>query len=142
MAGHAALECALRTLRHRDRSASEIDERLRAQGFTEPEREGAIETLVRTGVLDDGRFARARAASLSTRNAGDAFIRHALVQAGISGSLVDDALETLEPELTRARAVVSARGRGPKTARYLSAKGFSHDAVARAVAGTYDDALG
>lgn len=64
------------------------------------------------------------------------------MQAGISASVVDDALETLEPELMRARAVASARGRSPKTARYLSAKGFSHDAVTRAVAGTYDDALG
>jgi SOS response regulatory protein OraA/RecX len=136
------LECALRALRHRDRSASEIDERLRAQGFTEPERERTLETLARTGLLDDERFAHARAASLSARNAGDAFIRHALVQAGISAAVVDDALATLEPEPVRARAVVSARGSGPKTARYLSAKGFSHDAIAGAVAGTHDDALG
>ena len=44
-----AVECALHALRHRDRTEAEIEEHLRAHGFSEGERELAVETLRRTG---------------------------------------------------------------------------------------------
>ena len=137
-----AVESALRALRHRDLSAQELEERLRARGFGEAEREEALETLERTGLLDDARFAESRARSLAARGAGDAAIRHALGAAGVARELVEDALETLEPELERARAIAERRGPGPKTARYLSGKGFSEEVVAGLVAGGRADELG
>ena len=142
MAGDAALECALRALHHRDRSVHELDERLRERGFAEAEREQAIEALVRTGLLDDSRFARLRATSLAGRGAGDALIRQALGRAGVAPEHIDEALGAIEPEAERARLVVVRRGPGPRTARYLSAKGFSDEVVVGAVAGEREDELG
>jgi regulatory protein len=130
MAGEEdALECAMRALHHRDRSVRELDQRLRLKGFSEPECEQTIATLLRTGLLDDQRFAEARAMSLAERGAGDALIRHALEVAGVSSELVDDALQAVPPEGERARLVVSRRGSGPRTTRYLAAKGFSEEVV-------------
>ena len=136
-----ALECALLALRHRDRSTHELEQRLRARGFSEPERDQAIEVLVRTGLLDDRRFAEARAISLAGRGAGDALIRHTLEAAGIPSELIDTAFEAVPPERERARLIVERRGQGTKTARYLSGKGFSEDVVAGVVATGHRDEL-
>jgi regulatory protein len=137
-----AVEAALRALRHRDLSARELDERLRARGFGESEREDALERVTRTGLLDDGRFAASRARSLAARGAGDAYIRHALYGAGVAEELVEDVLSDLEPELDRAHAIAARRGVSAKTARYLSGKGFSDEAIAGVVAGRDGDELG
>jgi len=127
--GDPALEHALGVLRHRDRSVRELDERLRLNGFSGPECEQAIATLLRTGLLDDRRFAEARAVSLAERGAGDALIRHRLESVGVASEIVDDALLAVPPEVERARLVLSRRGGGPATARYLAAKGFSEDVL-------------
>jgi regulatory protein len=137
-----AVDTALRALRHRDLSARELEQRLRAKGFEEPERAEALETLERTGLLDDARFAEARARSLASRGAGDAAIRHALGLAGVAREIADDALHALEPEAERASAIAARRGVGPKTARYLRGKGFSEEVVAGVVAGSSADELG
>ncbi len=130
-----AVDTALRALRHRDLSARELDERLRVKGFGEIARYEALETLARTGLLDDARFAESRSRSLAARGAGDAAIRHALRLAGVEDSLVEDALATLDPEEERAAAIVGRRGPEPKTARYLRGKGFSEEVVSALVAG-------
>jgi SOS response regulatory protein OraA/RecX len=130
-----ALELAFRALRRRDLSVHELVQRLEAGEFPEAERDHAVETLLRTGLLDDRRFAEGRAASLARRGAGDALIRHALAAAGIEREVLDDALATVEPETARARSVVERRGAGGKTARYLSGKGFSEDVVGLVAAG-------
>lgn len=136
-----AHEVALRSLRTRDRSVQEVEGRLAASGVGEEERTRVLESLQRTGLLDDRRFAEGRASSLAGRGAGDALIRHELAAAGISAELVEDVLETLDPELARARAIVERRGAGARTARYLAAKGFSGDVVG-AVATSAEDELG
>jgi regulatory protein len=137
-----ALDAALRALRHRDRSTTELRSRLAEQGYESDEREEAIETLLRTGVADDARYAEARARALAKRGAGDVRIRHELGRAGIAAELVEPALDTLEAEADRARTVVLRRGAGPKTARYLRGKGFSDEVVAGVVAGGLEDELG
>jgi SOS response regulatory protein OraA/RecX len=137
-----AVECALRALRHRDRTEAEIDEHLRARGFSERERELAVETLRRTGLVSDERFAQARASSLAERGSGNALIRSKLVEAGVAQELVADALDAVEPEATRARRIVARRGISPKTARYLYGKGFSEDVVRAVVAEEDTRALG
>jgi regulatory protein len=137
-----ALDAALRALRHRDRSTTELRSRLAEQGYESDERDEAIETLLRTGVADDARYAEARGRALAERGAGDVRIRHELGRAGISAELVEQALDTLDAEAERARNVVVRRGAGPKTARYLRGKGFSDDVVAGVVAGDLEDELG
>ena len=138
----SALDSALRALRHRDRSSSELRRRLAEQGYDSDERDEAIETLVRTGLADDARYAEARAQALAGRGAGDLRIRHELTRAGIPDELVQQAVDGLEAEADRARRVVSRRGSGAKTARYLHGKGFSEDIVAGAVAGESGKELG
>ena len=137
-----AVDIALRALRHRDLSTRELEERLRAKGFDEAERSDAVATLERTGLLDDVRFAESRARSLAARGAGDRAVRHVLALAGVAGDVVEQTLEALEPEHERAAAIVSRRGAGPKTARYLRAKGFSEDIVAGVIAASSGDELG
>ncbi len=138
----SALDVAYRVLRHRERSTSEMRVRLDAAGFSDAECARAIETLVRTGLLDDARFAELRARSLAERGAGDARIRHELGRAGVASECVEGALETVEPEADRARSIVLRRGPGAKTARFLHGKGFSEEVVAGAVAGGHEDELG
>jgi regulatory protein len=137
-----AVEVALAALRYRDLSEHELEQKLAARGFPEEEREEVVATLRRTGLLDERRFAEARAASLASRGAGDALVRHELERAGVAPDVVADALDALEPEHERARAVVVRRGSGGKTVRYLAGKGFSSDAIAEAVASESRDALG
>jgi SOS response regulatory protein OraA/RecX len=137
----AALEAALAALRRRDYSVRQLEERLRARGLPEEAREGAVESLLRTGLLDDRRFAEVRASALAERGAGDALVRHELASAGIDAEIVEDAVSLLEPEPERAARIVARRGPGARTARYLAAKGYADD-VARAVAGRSGDELG
>lgn len=138
----AAVEAALGLLRHRDRSAAQIDRELEAREVGTDAREDALETLRRTGLVDDNRFAERRAATLADRGAGDALIRYDLEAAGIAQDVVEDAVAGLEGEHERARRIVERRGASPKTARYLAGKGFSSDVVHAAIAQAGDESLG
>ena len=129
-----AVEQALRALRHRDRSAAELDARLERRGVGEAEREQALETLERVGYVDDERFARSRAEQLAARGSGDALIRHDLEGRGVAAEHVDAALATLEPEQDRAAEIAARCGRSLKTARYLASRGFDPDALEGIVA--------
>jgi regulatory protein len=137
-----ALEQALRSLRHRERSAAELDRHLEARGVGKDERRDALASLVRTGLVDDRRYADLRAASLADRGAGDALIRHELQRAGIAADVLEDAVAALADEHERAEAVVSRRGASAKTARLLAAKGFSEEVVRAVVADAHGEALG
>jgi len=136
------VETALRSLRHRDRSAAQIEAYLEERGFSEGERREALETLVRTGLVDDRRFATARATALAGRGAGDALVRHDLMKAHLETEVVDAALEALESERDRAERIVARRGADAKTARYLAGKGFSEEVVRGVIAQSPGQALG
>ena len=137
-----AVQAALRLLRHGDRSAAQVERELAARGLDEDAREHALETLRRTGLVDDARFAQRRASALAGRGSGDALIRHDLAAAGVSGEVVDEALASLDGEDERAARVVAQRGSSPKTARYLAGKGFSGDVIRAVVAPAGDETLG
>lgn len=94
------------------------------------ERKDAVETLSRTGLVDDRRYAERRAEVLARRGAGDVVILHELELAGVERELADDAVRLLDSETERARRVVARRGMGARTARYLARKGFSEEAIA------------
>lgn len=136
-----AVEQALRALRHRERTAVQVDAHLAERGFDEQEREAAVERLARTGLVDDRRFAESRAAALARKGAGDAFVRHDLDAAGVDREIVEDALATLDDQATRARQVVERRGASARTVRYLVAKGFPADVARTVVAESTADAL-
>ena len=130
----SALDVALSALRHRDLSVAAVEQRLAARGFSETQREEAVATLRRTGLVDDSRYAELRAGALAGRGAGDAFIRRDLELGGVAREVADQALDHLEPETQRARRIVARRGEGPKTARYLAGKGFSEETIAACAA--------
>jgi regulatory protein len=138
----SAVDLALDALGRRDLSEHELERKLAARGVPEGERAEVVETLRRTGLVDELRFARGRAAVLAARGAGDALVRDALRRAGVSSEIADAALEELDPEAERARAVVACRGLSARTARYLAGKGFSPEVVAGLVAGDGGEALG
>jgi SOS response regulatory protein OraA/RecX len=124
-----ALEQALRAMRHRERSGLEVDRHLEARGVEEPERREVLEVLVRTGVVDDRRYAELRASSLASRGAGDALIRHELSRAGIEAEIVEGAVARLTSELERAqlRRRRRARGRCAFMGRRVRMTGLSFD---------------
>lgn len=130
----APLDIAIRALRHRDRSAAELEARLARRGVEEGERAEVLETLARLGYLDDARVACTRAEQLAARGSGDALIRHDLEGRGIDAELVEAAVAALEPESARAARIVEQRGPGVKTARYLASRGFGEDALHAVVA--------
>lgn len=132
---HDALARATRALRHRDVSRAALDERLERAGATTRSRADALETLERTGAVDDRRLAETRAESLAGRGYGDAAIRSDLAQRRVADEVVDTALAALEAEPARARRVVKARGASAKTASYLGRRGFSAEAIETAVGG-------
>jgi SOS response regulatory protein OraA/RecX len=128
-----ALGIAGRALRARDLSERRLADRLERAGVPPAAQEESLEILVRAGLVDDGRFSRNRAAALAGRGFGDAAIRHDLAGQGVASELAEAALLELEPEAERARGLVERRGPGPRTARYLTAKGFGEDAIEAAV---------
>lgn len=137
-----ALDQALRALRHRDRSTAEVDRYLESRGVGEDARRTALETLTRTDLVDDRRYAERRALSLANRGAGNALIRHELARAGLDHDVVDHALDSLSPERERAEEIVARRGASPKTGRYLTGKGFSYDVVESFIAQSRRETLG
>jgi regulatory protein len=124
-----ALGIAGRALRARDLSERRLLDRLERAGVPPAAQEESLEVLARAGLVDDGRFSRNRAEALARRGFGDAAIRHDLAGQRVASELAEAALLELEPEAERARRLVERRGLGPRTARYLTAKGFGEDAV-------------
>jgi SOS response regulatory protein OraA/RecX len=129
-----ALAVATRALARRDFSERGLRERLRRAGVTPAEAEDVVGALLRSGLVNDRRFALSRAQSLAERGKGDAAIRYDLEQQGLPADEVEVALASLEPERERAERVIARRGGGSATARLLARRGFDEDVVEAAVA--------
>jgi SOS response regulatory protein OraA/RecX len=125
-----ALGAATRALARRDRTVAELSAVLARHGATSTESAQVLATLGRYGYVDDLRFAAGRALALAGRGFGDAAIRADLDGRGVDEKAGAAAVAALEPEVERARRLVSKAGERPeKAARRLLAKGFSADAV-------------
>lgn len=135
-----ALTRAARTLARRDMSARSLDARLERAGLPPGIRVEALETLARSGALDDGRFAANRARALAARGRGNAALRWDLEQHGVAAPLVERALVELEPEETRAERIVARRGSTLATARALARQGFGEDTIERVITGVEGEA--
>ena len=130
---HDALAVAGRILKHRDHSAHGLEQKLAARDVSPAERARALDTLGRAGVVDDARFASARARGLAERGWGDAAVRAELEGQGVAGEWIEAAVAALDPERDRACRIAGRRGAGPATARYLAAHGFDEDAIEAAL---------
>ena len=128
-----ALAVAGRALRLRDLSRARLVERLEAAHASPETVRESIRTLEDAGLVDDQRFAHARAETLAGRGYGDTAVRHDLERQGVAAEAVEAALDALEPEAERARRLVDRRGKGPRTARYLAGRGFAEETCALAL---------
>jgi SOS response regulatory protein OraA/RecX len=128
-----ALNEAGRALSRRDRSVAGLTAQLERRGVPPEARAGAVETMTRLGYVDDERFAASRASSLAARGYGDEAIRFDLERQGLGEEQIAAAIDALEPEAERARAIVAAAGATVKTARRLGARGFSDEAIESAI---------
>src|SRR5918999_4642147 len=132
-----ALTRATRALRSRDLPGRALDARLERAGFAEHERDAALGTLTRAGLVDDARYAHARAETLAERGRGDAAILWELERRGGASDVAAAAVAALAPEAERARALAERLGRSPATARLLARRGFGAEAVASALGGSF-----
>jgi regulatory protein len=123
------IDVAAAALRHRDRSRSEVDERLAKAGVGEAERAEALDRLEQVGYVDDTRFAASRAAALAARGQGDAAIRFDLRGRGVDRDAIESAVAGLASEAERAVDLAERLGRTAKTAAQLRRKGFGADAL-------------
>jgi regulatory protein len=123
------IEVAARSLRHHDRSRSELYERLAKAGVGEAERAEALDRLEQIGYVDDGRFAVTRASVLARRGQGNAAIRFDLRGRGVETEAIETALAELAPEGERAAQLADRLGRTPKAAAQLRRKGFGAEAI-------------
>lgn len=128
-----ALSAAAAALSRRDRSAAGLSAYLGERGVRAPERTEAVDALARFGYVDDARFATERAASLARRGFGDEAIRSDLERQLLDGEQVEAAIDRLDPEVDRARALVREADPIPRTARRLAAKGFSPESIESAL---------
>ncbi|MEI8104789.1 MAG: regulatory protein RecX [Actinomycetes bacterium] len=131
-----ALQAASAALERRDRSATDLAAYLGKKGFDEAEAREAIDRLAKAGYVSDERLAALRAEQLAGRGHGDEAIRAELVGRHLDRDAIEAAIQLLEPEADRARAVVASEGATSKVARRLSAKGFAEESIESALAGT------
>jgi len=139
---HRARDAAVRAVARRDHSRATLDARLERAGVRETERVETIEAAARAGLVDDARFAEARAQQLASRGAGDLLVLDDLERNGVDDVTARASLASLEPEPDRAARIVASRGVSERTLRYLASRGFSEESLEGLVADLEGRALG
>jgi SOS response regulatory protein OraA/RecX len=128
-----ALQRAGRALARRPLSEQRLDDRLERAGLAAEARLNALTRLKASGLVDDPKLARGRADSLAGRGWGDSAIAARLSAEGFGESAVREAIETLEPEIDRAVALVANVADRRKAWALLARRGFGPDAAEAAV---------
>ena len=139
---HRAREAAVRAVARRDHSRATLDARLERSGVRETERIETVEAAARAGLVDDVRFADARARQLVSRGAGDLLVLDDLERNGVDDVTARATVATLDPETARAARIVASRGASKRTLRYLASRGFSEESLEGLVADLESRALG
>jgi regulatory protein len=130
---------ALRYLVRREHSRAELARKLAPRAESPEALAALLDHLVSRKQLSDERFAAERARSLS-RKYGPAKIREDLKARGIVQDLIEHLSVGAEAE--RAKAILTRKYREPaasreeraKRARFLQGRGFSYDAIKKALA--------
>jgi regulatory protein len=131
---HRAQDLALRALSRRDHSRSSLEARLERASVSVGDRREVLDRAERAGLVDDTRFADARARLLAERGAGDLLVLDDLVRHGVDEAVARARLAGLEPEPARAARIVANRGLSLRTVRYLASRGFTEDTLEPLVA--------
>lgn len=133
-----AWQKAVRWLKVRDRSASEIKARLTAAGFSRSIVDQTLRRLATAGYVDDRRYANQVAEALRRRGCGSERVRATLTAAGVDDALIDStAASVFADERQHAETVLAKRfGEIPslpseraRAARFLARRGFPEDLV-------------
>jgi SOS response regulatory protein OraA/RecX len=133
-----ALQRAGRALARRPLSEQRLEERLEGAGFAADARRNAVTKLKASGLVDDDKVAQGRADSLASRGWGNSAIAARLAAEGFGESGARTAIETLEPEMERAVALVVNVPDRRKAWALLARRGFAPDSVETAI-GTLDE---
>jgi len=139
---HRARDVAVRAVARREHSRASLDARLERSGIRPSERAEAVDAASRAGLVDDRRFAEARAHQLAARGAGDLLVLDELERNGVDDATARAVLAMLEPESVRASRIVADRGTSARTLRYLASRGYSEEAVESLIADLESRALG
>ena len=134
---------ALQLLTRRDYSRAELKTRLAAHAESEDEVDAVLDALQAERLLSDHRYATQRVAARAGRY-GNARLQQELRQRGVGDEDIAAALPEAGDEAERCRAIWAKKfGRPPESAeerakqvRFLQYRGFSGDAIRRAMRGT------
>jgi regulatory protein len=145
-ARHRAHESALLLLSYRQRSESELRQRLQRKGLPEGAVDHAIERLQRTGLIDDAGFARAwvEGRTGGAGGMGSRRLQAELRRKGVPNEVVQQAIGAgAEDEESRAVTVALARAPSLRSLAYqdfrrrlsgfLQRRGFGYEATSKAV---------
>ena len=148
---HHAQEAALRLLSYRARSKRELQERLKRKGITSVDADEVLDTLERSGLLNDFEFARSFAHDkLLKKPMGKTMLKQQLRLKGISKELIEQVLSeayksnpedkyAFELALKRIKRSQSSftkldpLKKKKRLSDYLIRRGFDWDTVAKAV---------
>lgn len=137
-----ARERALRALAQRDYSVADLRQRLADDGYPASIAAETVQSFVRSGLVDDERFAEAWARSRARQGFGRRRIADELARKGIDDELAHASLDaaTDDDEVARARSLL--RGQTPKdrkererALRRLVSRGFDLPVALRALDG-------
>jgi regulatory protein len=130
-----ALNKATRMLARRPLSRALLEERLEKKGVAPVALGEAVEALEQAQYLNDRSYALERAGSLAERGYGDRAVRYILEQERVGSELIEEALDTLEPELERARTIARSISDRKRLLGRLVRRGFDSDTIEQ-VSGT------
>ncbi|AGL01330.1 regulatory protein RecX [Desulfoscipio gibsoniae] len=135
-----AKEKCFNLLTYRPRTEYELKCRLKQAGFDTAVIENTISTLQRTGLINDGLFAREWVRwRLSVKPVGREYLRSELRQKGIDSAIVEASLHDYDTGDEFEKALALARKRAGRCSKltwrrlagYLGRRGFSHDVVTK-----------
>ena len=139
-------QMAIRLLARREHTRLELRRKLAAQAESADQLEALLDDLAARRLLADDRYAEQRVNARCGR-LGNARLAQELRSSGVEASLIDAALATAGDEVDRARAVWRKKFGAPpadrhewaRQARFLQARGFASDVIARILKDVEDD---
>ena len=141
-------ERALRLLARREHARAELARKLAAYAESDEQLEALLDDLSERRLLSDERYVEMRLNARSARY-GNARLAQELRSTGVDGDLVDEALASVEDELSRARQVWQRKygGSGGVTdpaerarqSGFLMRRGFSGETICRVLRGDYEN---